>query len=156
MEKLTINIPNGYKVKSFDKETGEIYFEEIPKNITERIKTIEDAIKELGDQDEEVIELRKMEKAGITSHILYYQQIVVFTKALNEDWIADWSNSNQRKYFNWFEMGSSSGSVFRVSGCVDWHTDSSCGARLCFKSKELATYAGKQFESIYKEAFTQK
>src|SRR5690554_2140042 len=140
MEKLTINIPNGYKVKSFDKETGEIYFEEIPKNITERIKTIEDAIKELGDQDEEVIELRKMEKAGITSHILYYQQIVVFTKALNDGWKPNFNDWNEYKYFNWFEMGSSSGSVFRIDAYGVRGTASDCGARLSFKSKELAEY----------------
>jgi signal-transduction protein with cAMP-binding, CBS, and nucleotidyltransferase domain len=124
------------------------------KNIKDRVKSIEDAIAELGEDDVEVIELRKLQDSGITSHILKQQIMVVITKALNEGWIPDWSNSNETKYFPWFRMGSSSGSGFSFHVCDSWGTYSHVGSRLCFKSRELAEYAGKQFTEIYKEFMT--
>lgn len=150
MEKLIINIPKGYKVKSFDKETGEIFFEEKPKNIMERIKTIHDAVAELGEYDVEVIEFLKLEKAGIGGHILFYQKAVVIAKALNEGWLPNWNDSNECKYFPWFNMGSSSGG-FSFNYCAYWYTNSYVGSSLCFKSHELAEYAGKQFIEIYEK-----
>lgn len=124
------------------------------KNIKDRVKSIEDAIAELGEDDVEVIELRKLQDSGITSHILKQQIVVVITKALNEGWTPDWSNSNETKYFPWFRMGSSSGSGFSFNGYGGWATSSTVGSRLCFKSRELAEYAGKQFTEIYKEFMT--
>ena len=74
----------------------------------------------------------------------------LLTKSLNEGWEPDWDNSSERKYFPWFNM-SSSGSGFSFCVCDDWGTHSSVGSRLCFKSSELAKYAGTQFTDIYKE-----
>ncbi len=124
------------------------------KDIKDRIKSIDDAIAELGENDIEVVELRKLQAVGITSHIFYQQMTVVFTKALNEGWKPDWTNSSEYKYFAWFKMGSSSGVGFAYYVCGSWGTDSYVGSRLCFKSRDLAEYAGKQFAEIYKEFMT--
>jgi len=122
--------------------------------IQDRIKTIDDAVKELGDNDPEVIQYLKLEAAGISGHILYTQMLVVITKALNEDWTPDWHNGNWDKWYNWFNMSSSSSGRFSFY-CSDYRLSySNCGSHLCFRSKELAQYAAKQFIDIYEKAFT--
>ena len=123
-------------------------------NIQDRIKTIDDAVKELGDNDPDVIEYLKLEAARISGHILYTQMLVVIIKALNEDWTPDWHNGIWDKWFNWFNMSSSSSGRFSFDGSVGRNSNSACGSRLCFKSKELAQYAAKQFIDIYEKAFT--
>lgn len=124
------------------------------KDITERIKSIDDAVEELGGNDVEVIELFKLQKAGITSHILKQQMAVVIIKALNEEWVPDWSDSSQYKYFAWFKMGSSSGVGFSCGDYVFWSSNSAVGSRLALKSSSLAKYAGTQFTGIFKDFMT--
>lgn len=150
MQTLKIEIPEGFKIDNFDINSGVVKFTPIPKSITERIKTIEDAINELGEDDEEVAELRKLLIANITSHILYRQQAVVIAKALNEGWVPDYTNSKQNKFEPRFYYDSSAGSFVSDDGAY-WRTNSSVGSRLCFKSKELAEYFGKQFIEIHRK-----
>ena len=121
---------------------------EIPNSIFERIKTLQDAIDELGEQDEEVIELRKLEDAGIVSHILYHQQAVVIAKSLNEGWVADFSNSYQPKYEARFYYDSSAGG-FVYNDYDYWDTNTDVGSHLCFPTSELAKYFGTQFIEIH-------
>ncbi|WP_234111552.1 hypothetical protein, partial [Chryseobacterium sp. R2A-55] len=66
MNTLKIQIPEGFKVESFDEKSGTVKFAPLPKDVTERIKSIDDAVEELGENDLEVIELRKLQKAEIT------------------------------------------------------------------------------------------
>jgi len=123
-------------------------------NVQDRIKSIDDAIKELGDNDPDVVDYLKLEAAGINSHVLYSQMLVVIVKALNEEWIPDWHNDAWDKWVNWFYLSSSSSGRFSFDCSDDRFSDSNCGSRLCFKSKELAQYAAKQFIDIYEKAFT--
>lgn len=147
---LQIQIPEGFKIDNFDINSGVVKFTPIPKSITERIKTIEDAINELGEEDEEVAELRKLLIANITSHILYRQQAVVIAKVLNEGWIADYTNIDQTKYEPRFYYDSSAGG-FVYFDYDYWFTGTNVGSRLCFKSKELVEYFGKQFIDIHRK-----
>ncbi len=127
------------------------------KDITERVKSIEDAIRELGNNDVEVIQLNRMKSIGLQNHIIGNQELIVIAKALNEGWQPDWQNDNEYKYFPWFDMDNSSSAgrfSFHASGLR--HSLSAVGSRLCFKSKDLATYAGTQFLDIYKDFFTVK
>lgn len=150
MQTLKIEIPEGFKIDNFDINSGVVKFTPIPKSITERIKTIEDAINELGETDVEVAELRKLENANITSHILYKQQAVVIAKALNEGWIADYTNIDQTKYEPRFYYASSAGG-FVCHGYDGWATSTAVGSRLCFHSSELAKYFGTQFIEIHRK-----
>lgn len=149
METLKINIPKGFKIGSFDQKTGEVTFIETPKEVIERVKSFDDVLLELSISsqvfDEKVRELEPDEKA--------YIQVKHIVKALNEGWEPNWEDSNQYKYYPWFEMGSPSGSGFSYGDFVCWFAASYAGSRLCFKSRELAVYAGKQFEQLYKEYF---
>ena len=123
------------------------------KDVQDRIMSIDDAVQELGEDDPEVQELFKLQEAGITSHVLYTQMLVVITKALNEGWTPDWSNGNWDKWFNWFNMSSSSAGRFSFHSSVNRNSGSHCGSRLCFKSRELAEYAAKQFLQVYEKSF---
>ena len=127
------------------------------KDITERVKSVEDAIKELGNDDVEVIQLNRMKSIGLQNHIIGNQELIVIAKALNEGWQPDWQNDNQYKYFPWFDMdASSSAGRFSFNGSGAQNSFSNVGSLLCFKSKDLATYAGTQFLDIYKDFFTVK
>ena len=124
------------------------------KDITERVKSVEDAIRELGNNDVEVIQLNRMKSIGLQNHIIGNQELIVIAKALNEGWQPDWQNDNEYKYFPWFDMDNSS-SAGRFSFCasVNLYSNSGVGSRLCFKSRELSNYAGNQFEDIYRKVF---
>ncbi|WP_353164811.1 hypothetical protein [Empedobacter brevis] len=146
---IPIQVPNGFKIDSLDKEKSLITCSEIPKSIIERIKTLQDAIDELGELDEEVIELRKLENSEITSHVLYHQQAVVIAKALQDGWEADFSDSDQWKYTAYYKISSSGG--FVCFDYVRWLTCSYVGSRLCFPTSELAKYFGTQFIEIHRK-----
>jgi len=154
MQTLKIQIPDGFVIDGFDKASGEVRFKEKPKDVTERIKSIEDAIRELGESDEDVITLRTLlDVIDPCGHLVNYQSAIVIAKALNEGWKPNWNNSDEYKYVIWFEMGSSG---FRFYVCDFWVTSSDVGSRLCFKSSKLANYAGAQFTHFFKEFMTFK
>ena len=149
MNKIQIQIPEGFKIKSFDTETGNVSFEPIPQDIKERIKTFEDVMKHLGIDPEEFDD--RIE--DMTPDEAAYVKLKHIAQALNEGWKPNWNDSNERKYHPWFDMRSASGG-FSFDGYGYWLTPSGVGSRLCFKSSELARYAGTQFESIYKDFLT--
>ena len=124
------------------------------KDIKERIKTFDDVIRELGDDPEEFKNaISIMEEPDEIAYV----KLKLIAKALNEGWTPDWSNGEWDKWYPWFKMDDSS-SAGRFSFLDSGHqrSDSTVGSRLCFKSKDLATYAGTQFLDIYKDFFTVK
>ncbi|WP_052237523.1 hypothetical protein [Myroides sp. A21] len=150
MNQLKINIPEGFKIKSFDEKTGEVNFEPLPKDIKERLKTFEDVLKEKNMTLEYFNEISE----ELLPDELAYRKLKLIAGVLNEGWEPDWSNSNEYKYYPWFKMGSPSGVGFSYDGYDRWYAGSNVGSRLCFKSSELAEYAGKQFTDIYKDFLT--
>ena len=114
--------------------------------ITDRIKTYEDACVELG---VEPLDEKKLRSFGFTDDEINYRKLKTVTKALNEGWVPDWTNSNQAKWYPYFRL-SSGAFVFAASYFADSTADAGYGSRLCFPSDELATYAGKQFTDTYK------
>lgn len=120
------------------------------KDVTERIKTYEDACAETG---EAPIDESKMLKEGFTYDEIVYRKLKTITKALVEDWEADMTDTKVNKWFPVFKVdkGSPSGFAFLYS----YFDCSSAGAgdasRLCFPSERLANYAGKQFLEFYIE-----
>ena len=118
------------------------------------IKTFEDACKTQNLNPETVIpdfsEYPEEDRKALIAHA----KLVIIAKAINEGWKPDWSNSNQWKYYPWFDMDSSpSGGGVSCSDCDYWSTNSIVGSRLCFETREKAKYAGQQFEILYKEYF---
>lgn len=115
--------------------------------ITDRIKTYEDACKELGVAPQLEITLKEL---GFTLDEINLRKIKIITEALNEGWKPDWNDSNQYKYYPWFKM-SSGGFVFDGTYCDRSDAFAGNASRLCFKSLELAKYAGKQFTKLYSD-----
>ena len=124
------------------------------KDIKERIKTFDDVIRELGDDPEEFKNaISIMEEPDEIAYV----KLKLIAKALNEGWTPDWSNGEWDKWYPWFKMDdSSSAGRFSFCAAVNRYSLSLIGSRLCFKSKDLATYAGTQFLDIYKDFFTVK
>lgn len=147
MKEIKIEVPLGYEVDKDNSTFERIVFKEVQKDVMERVKTPKDAIKELGESDEDVIEYRGMQEAGLSSRTLNNQLAVIIVKALNEGWIADWDDSSQYKYFPWFYLGKS----FRCNYYFTDYAGSTVPTRLCLKSSKLAEYTGKQFKNVYKE-----
>lgn len=113
--------------------------------ITDRVKTFEDAC-DIASEDPNDEKF----KSGTPDEIAY-KKLKVIARALNEGWTPDWSNSSEYKYYPWLEYNSGFG--FSRYGYVRSTTATSVGSRLCFKSSELAKYAGTQFQSIYNDFF---
>ena len=150
METLKIEIPEGYMIDSFDKVSGQVKFKAKPKDVLERIKTIPDALRELGEQDEQVIIYRKLlTQFDASCHIVNYQLAVVIIRALNEKREPDWDDSSKVKYSLWFIMASSG---FRSDGFGAWRSGSNVGSRLCFMEKRLGLHAVEQpeFMNVFK------
>lgn len=116
--------------------------------VTERIKTYEDACRELNINP---IDETTLTSNGFTKDEIVYRKIKTITEALNEGWQANWNDENQNKWTPYFYPNSPSGFVFYSANCDFSLAAAANGVRLCFKSDELATYAGKQFVDLYKE-----
>ena len=85
-----------------------------------------------------------------------YEILKLIVSAYNNNEKPDFSDWNQSKYEPWFDMENSSAGGF---ACIDydhWLTYTGIGSRLCYSSRELAEYAGKQFKDIYEEYFVIK
>lgn len=98
---------------------------------------------------------RKHQKA-----LLAHYQLIIICEALNEGWKPNWNDSSQTKYTAWFEIKADekhpSGFGFSITTYDYWLTSTYVGSRLCFKSSELALYAGKQFEKLFIDYFLLK
>lgn len=126
-----------------------------------KIKTVEDAFVATGRDIKlmpDVSNLPEKDRKFIESHY----KLTVVAEALNQEandgkkWIPNWENWNEMKYFPWLEISKNDGgSGFGLSGTAYAYdyTIASVGSRLCFKSSELAIYAAKQFEELYKDYF---
>jgi hypothetical protein len=75
------------------------------------------------------------------------------TEAINgPDFVADYSNYDQWKYYPWFEWNEKKKAfVFDYSRYGSTDAFAGCGPRLCFSSREKSDYAGKQFASWYND-----
>ena len=152
MQTIKIEIPKGRKIETFNDSKGDVTFKvshddaakaKLP--AMERIKTVDDILFDnnlsIDDFEESCHGLDPDERA--------YKVLKMLTKSLNEGWTPNWSDSNESKYYPYFEMGGSSG--FRFNDFGFWHSASYVGSRLCFKTRALAEYAGKQFTDVYKK-----
>lgn len=125
----------------------------VKKPITERIKSYENACKEIGVHPVKSLPYPKP-KTDNEKSINAYAKLRIINAALNEGWKPNWEDSSEYKYIPWFNMPKKSGVGFSDCDYGDWGTNSIVGSRLCFKSKELCIYAAKQFLPIYQDYFT--
>lgn len=143
----TIDIPAGYE---FDSVSGRQIKLRDTRNVMDRIKSVEDALAELGEDDNEVIRYRKLLSVfdDPKDHLVNYQTAVVLVRAINEKRVPDWNNDDEFKYSHYFIMGGSSG--FRLKIYVSWLSASHVGSRLCVFDPEHGEYLANQFPDIFK------
>ena len=110
------------------------------------IKTFEDACSELDVNPQAVYY-----KDGTPDEIAY-KKLKIIIQAINQGWIPDWNNTNQKKWWPWFVL--SSGFGFSISDFSYGSTYTAVGSRLCFESKEKSDYAATQFSELYKAFLT--
>ena len=116
------------------------------KEITDRVKTFEDALEVVGETAEQFKERTQYDSVDEVA----YKKVKVIAQALNEGWVPDWTNTNEGKYYCWFKyVGSGVG--FSFNGYYFVLSFSLVGSRLVFKTRPLAEYAAKQFQSIYNQ-----
>ena len=124
-------------------------------DIKDKVKSFEDACKVLDITPSVPVVTGIPEK--YQKPLIANYQLMVIAEALNEGWTPDWSNGEWDKWYPWFNMNdSSSAGRFSFIAAAYQYSHSRVGSRLCFKSEELATYAGTQFLDIYKDFFTVK
>lgn len=121
--------------------------------ITEQVASYEDACRILGINPDDLPIVDTLPEKDRQSIIAYYK-LTVIIRALNEGWEPDWADWSQCKYYNWFYVDNSS-SAFRFDDASRTYTGTgTCvGSRLCFRNSDLAAYAAKKFEELYKDYF---
>ena len=183
---IKIAVPAGKKAEWVDGFLKLVDNEEAKekKPVTERVKTFDDACKELG-IDAEAIQ-QQWQDAGITMlNEVAYQKLRIITAALNEGWEPEFKEDEYRYYpycilytkaeieqkddewkdeHNlqlWVGGGSSysgadCGLAFAYSTSAWSAADAIFSARLAHKTEELAIYSGKQFTELWANYYTGK
>lgn len=169
---IRIDVPAGKKAEWVNGVLTLV--DETPKDnrpVTERVKTFEDAVRELGEEHPLVKEWHLGD--GLSADLEAYLKLRIIAAALNEGWEPKFTTDEYR-YFPWFVLYTeeeynelsdedktrvvlrSDYSSYASGGvaCVDASSGSSSsysggGSRLAFKNSDLARYAGKQFIEIY-------
>ena len=148
-----------------------------PKAVMDRIKTFDDALRELGCYHCLVRDYNRFYREDITQSIMAYLKLCIITEALNEGWCPKFAKS-ERLYHPYFVMysyedikkmseeeksrvvyrsyydASAAGGIsysFAGGGVATMNTG--IGDKLAFKTRELAEYAGKQFIKLYADYF---
>jgi len=169
---IRIDVPAGKKAEWVNGVLTLV--DETPKDnrpVTERVKTFEDAVRELGEEHPLVKEWHLGD--GLSADLEAYLKLRIIAAALNEGWEPKFTTDEYR-YFPWFVLyteeeynelsdedkarvvlrsvndSNTNGGVACVhAGSDSSDADSSSGSRLAFKNSDLAKYAGKQFIEIY-------
>lgn len=150
-----------------------------PKDIMERVKTFEDACRELGEDHPFVRSYNGYannihENNKNDTDILAYLKLRIICAALNEGWEPLFTEDEWR-YYPWFTLWTEdelseksdewktdrhlistgeyqtdyAGLAFASSNYAPSYANASVGSRLCLKSDTLAVYCGKQFINIW-------
>lgn len=168
-KKLEIEIPEG---KTAVWRNGVLtLIDEPEKEVRERIKTFEDACREIG-IDAEAWNRDKI-SLGLEPDVLAFLKLRIIVKALNEGWEPRFTEDEcryypwfilytgeeynkldeeeksrvvYRSYYNAYAFG---GVSYAYAGSDSSYTNASIGVRLAFKTSELAAYCGRQFLDIW-------
>ena len=176
MKKIEIEIPEGKEVKWVNGVLTLV--DEKPQDITDRIKTFDDACNALGykhplvSQCDRVVAAFKYEP--MSENLIAYTKLRVICAALNEEWKPTLDGEWYR-YYVWFYIYTkeeyekldeeekahcvplrSDNNASAGGGLVYAHADyagsashSHSGMRLALKTRELAEYCSKQFIDIW-------
>lgn len=135
------------------------YKEEDYEEITDRVKTYEDACKVLG---VEPINEQNAKAQGFRPDEIARRKLETIAAALNEGWKPDWNNTDQYKYYPYFYIQEnakgkgSAGLSCALANSAASNTSAYIGSRLCFYASRLARYSGNQFTDLYEQILIEK
>lgn len=155
---------------------GEQFSDAVP--ATERVKTYEDAVNELGN-DHPLVEAASSAEWRFTNSedkdIIAYLKLRVIVAALNDGWKPQFV-PGERRWYPWYELiskdeydamsddekqerrcvgrsdnsaSADGGLVYSNADYASSYSNAHYGSRLAFKTEELAEYAGKQFAELF-------
>ncbi|MBN9293762.1 MAG: hypothetical protein J0G96_07275 [Flavobacteriia bacterium] len=158
MEQLKIQIPEGFQVDSFNTESGVIKFKPKSLPLVGRIKTFEEVCKEMS-QDPKDYEITS-DNPRIAARQALDRVLLICELFQKEAEELDPNNTNQRKWFPWFDLEISpanpSGFRFLGSDYSNAHTRSVLGPLLWLPSEEVTDYVGRTFEGEFKNVIILK
>lgn len=162
--------------KAVKEALGEKFSEILP--ATERVKTYEDAVNELGEDNPIVVAASTASwrfPEAVNKDLVAYMKMRVIVAALNDGWKPQFVPGEQR-WYPWYELISkedyeamsedekqerrcvgrsgnnayaSGGLVYSSAYAASSFSYAALGSRLAFKSEELAEYTGKQFAELF-------
>lgn len=154
MKTITIEIPDGKKAEWVNGVLTLV--DDKPQDPNEQIKSFADAIMYLGlekdGEDSPINWIRKDE--AMIKKVEAYTKLQTIATAWNkiDGFVADWEDTNQYKYFPWFEYSRDvAGFVCVSTTCATTTVDAGIDSRLCFKTSERAKQFGKQFIDLWND-----
>lgn len=162
--------------KAVKEALGEKFSEILP--ATERVKTYEDAVNELGEDNPIVVAASTASwrfPEAVNKDLVAYMKMRVIVAALNDGWEPQFVPGEQR-WYPWYELISKEdyeamsedekqerrcvgrslynalaygGLVYSCAYYASSFSYADFGSRLAFKSEELAEYSGKQFAELF-------
>jgi hypothetical protein len=126
-------------------------------DIRDRIKTFKDAVNYINSVsgtlvDNNLYYYNNLDYCkDLSKDEIAYGKLKLIAEALNEGWVPDWKDGNQKKFVPHFNTLSPSGFAFFSTSYRYSYPSAGYASRLCFKSDELAKYAGIQFLKLYKD-----
>lgn len=114
------------------------------------IETFEDACNKIG-KSTNIPKLVELDIEIAIRFISEYKLIVII-RALNEGWYPNWSNTNEYKYFPYFNM-TDGDCGFSYWDTYYFDTNANVPSALLLKTSELALYCGQKFLPLYKDYY---
>ena len=168
MKKVEIEIPEGKKVEWINGVLTLV--DDTPKDIKERIKTFEDAVMILWNDNQAVIDYFAISRTCCADDIFAFAKLRVIAEALNEGWKPTF-DKDECRYYPWFYVDTENeygefdeekkschiplrlnnlavvygGTTYVGKNLAGSFSYASFGVRLTFKTEELAEYCGEQF-----------
>ncbi len=177
-KKIEIEIPTGKKAEWVNGVLT-LVDEQVRDNrpVTERIKTFEDACRELGEGHPILENIMPTQAPNIgnvlSADLVAYLKLRIIAAALNEGWEPQFT-TDERRYYPYFVLYTENeyndlsdeqksrvvfrsnnaahaygGVAYAYTSSFSSYANASIGSRLAFKTRELAKYAGEQFIDIW-------
>lgn len=146
-------IEKGYKdANDKQKEFIEKYFKiEKPKDLLKEIKDFNDILKVSNKTLKDVL-IYQNPKTAREIRLNAICKIELIKEVVNQEWVENWNNSNEYKYYPWFRFDSGGfGFYDSASYCSCFYSELAF-----YKTKEISDFVGKTFLKEYKEFATGK
>lgn len=127
---IKIEVPKGYKLKGFNKETNTIEFEKEINLLAE------------------LVEKYAINTEGLEQDDVAFKVLKKIVKEVNGGWIPNWKDNTEKKWYPCFNMDD-----FSLDYCIWRDSASYSPASLVFKSEKLCREAVEKYFDVFKIYF---